>query len=97
MTAYIILDIHTKPENLEEMRAFLKENLPAALTFEGCQGVDVIENMDKPGNIVFFERWDSREHYDKYYAWRESIGVLEAFVDMLSQEPEFRFFDTYET
>jgi quinol monooxygenase YgiN len=92
----VILDIHTKSDRLEEMRNFLREALPVALSYEGSLGVEVIENLDVPGNIVFYEKWVSRKHYENYYAFRESTGVLEAFVDMLTKDPEIRYFDTYE-
>lgn len=96
MTAYVLLDIQTKPECLETMRAFLHDRMPEAMAFPGCLGVDLVENMDKPGNLLFFEKWESRGHYEKYYAFREGSGVLAAFVELLSEEPIFRFFEHYD-
>jgi quinol monooxygenase YgiN len=79
------------------MRRMLTTNLPQALAFDGCISVDLVENMDRPGNVLFFEKWQSKEHYQKYYDWRVSTGVLEAFSAMLDGEPSFRFFEAYET
>ena len=95
-TCYVLLDIKTKPEHFQEMKDFLTDAMPTALSFEGCQGVDLVENLDEAGNLLFWERWDSRDHYEKYYAFREASGVLEAFSDMLTEEPAFRFFESYD-
>jgi quinol monooxygenase YgiN len=97
MATYIILEIDTKPECQGEMKAMLTSNLPQALAFDGCLSVELVENVEKPGNLVFFERWKSKEHYEKYYAWRESTGVLAAFSAMLSAPPSFRYFVAFVT
>ena len=96
MAAHIVLDIQTDPARLEEMRAFLHDRMPEALAFDGCLGVELVESTEKPGNLLFFEKWESREHYEKYYAFREQSGVLERFVEMLTEEPIFRFFTVFE-
>lgn len=96
MAAYIVLEINTAPERLEEMRAFLHDRMPEAMAFDGCLGVDLVENKEKPGNLLFFEKWESHGHYEKYFAFREQSGVLEAFSEMLTDEPSIRFFDLYE-
>jgi quinol monooxygenase YgiN len=95
LAAYILLDIQTDPNRLEEMRAFLHDRMPEAMAFDGCLGVELVENIEKPGNLFFFEKWESHAHYEKYYAFREASGVLEAFSEMLTEEPVFRFMDLY--
>jgi quinol monooxygenase YgiN len=97
MVAYIVLEVHTKPDQLDAMRRMLTTNLPQALAFEGCISVDLVENVERPGNLLFFEKWRSRDDYQKYFDWRVSTGVLEAFSAMLDGEPSFRFFEAYET
>lgn len=96
MAAYIILEINTAPEYLEEMRSFLHDRMPEAMAFDGCLGVELVENIEKPGNIVFFEKWESHAHYEKYFEFRASSGVLEAFSNMLTEEPSIRNFELYE-
>ena len=54
MAAYILLDIQTDPNRLEEMRSFLHDRMPEAMAFDGCLGVDLIENIEKPGNLLNF-------------------------------------------
>ena len=96
MAAYILLDVQTDPERLEEMRAFLHDRMPEALAFDGCLDVQLVASTDKPGNLVFFEKWQSREHYENYYAYREASGVLATFAGMLTEEPIFRFFEVFD-
>lgn len=97
MVAFVVLEVQTRADQAEAMRSMLRTNLPQALAFEGCISVDLVENMDRPGNLLFFEKWQSKEHYQKYYDWRVATGVLESFSAMLDGEPSFRFFETYET
>jgi quinol monooxygenase YgiN len=96
MTATILLDIQTHADRLEDMRALLHKRMPEALAYDGCLGVDLVENIEKPGNLVFWEKWESHAHYEKYYAFREESGVLEEFSAMLTEEPQIRMFEDYE-
>ena len=41
-------------------KAFLKKNLPDTRAYDVCQGVDIYGNLDDTGNLVLYERWDSR-------------------------------------
>ena len=40
--------------------------------------------MDESGNLVFYERWETREHYQKYLAWRTETGTLAALASKLT-------------
>jgi quinol monooxygenase YgiN len=42
---------------------------------------------------VFYERWDSRQHYEKYLAWRTETGVADQLVAMLAAPPSIRYFE----
>jgi len=42
---------------------------------------------------VLIESWDSREHYEKYFAWRQESGALAALGEMLAGPPNLRYFD----
>jgi quinol monooxygenase YgiN len=94
MGCVVLLEIQGKPEHVDEIKAFFKKNLPDTRGYDGCQSVDVYENMDKTGNIVAYERWDSRPQYEKYLAWRTESGVMDAFGAMLEGPPSIRFFES---
>ena len=94
MGCVVLLEIQGKPECVDDIKKYFKENLPDTRAYDGCQGVDVYDNMDKGGNIVLYERWDSRPQYEKYLAWRMDSGTMDAFGAMLEGEPSIRFFES---
>ena len=75
MSTIVLLEIQVKPEAIDEMKAFLQRILPDTRAYDECQGVDIYGNLDDTGNLVFYERWDSRQRYEKYLAWRTEIGT----------------------
>jgi quinol monooxygenase YgiN len=50
-------------------------------------------NQEDPTNVVFAEKWESRDKYETYFAWRQQTGVLDRLVPMLRAEPSVRFLD----
>ena len=55
--------------------------------------MSVTRNQDDPNNFAFVELWDSRQHYERYFAWREREGVLTELAKFVDGEAQFRFFD----
>ena len=43
--------------------------------------------------MVLVEKWDSREHYQKYHAWRTETGVIDKIRSMVEGEASIRFFE----
>ncbi len=93
MTTAVLLEIQVKPESIEDMKAYLKEILPDTRAYKGCQSIDIYDNLDNTGNFVFYEVWDSRQHYEKYLAWRTETGVVDKLVGMSMGEVSIRYFD----
>ena len=48
--------------------------------------------MDDSNNIAIVENWETREHYEKYFKWREDRGDLEKLGAMVTGPPNIRFF-----
>lgn len=93
MGCVVLFEIQVKPERVADAKKMFKKNLGDTRAFDGCQGIDCYDNMDKGGNIVFYERWDSRPQYEKYLAWRTESGTMDAIAAMIEGEPSIRFFD----
>ena len=55
--------------------------------------VSVTRKQDDPTNFAFVELWDSRQHYQRYFAWRQQQGVLDQLATMVDGAASFRFFD----
>ena len=92
MAVTVTLALAIKNERLDEFKGVIKDALPDTRAFDGCQTVDVYENQDKPGEIFLVERWDSKEHQQKYIAWREETGMMDALGTFLATPPSFAFY-----
>ena len=43
--------------------------------------------------MVAVEDWNSRQHYEKYLAWRTERGDLDKLVGWIQGDPSIRYFD----
>lgn len=93
MSCVVLLEIQVKPEKVNDVKAMLKQVLPDTRSYAGCQGIDIYDNLDTQGNMVFYERWDSPAHYQKYLAWRKETGVLDKLGENLAGPPSIRYFN----
>ncbi len=92
MSTLVTLEVVAKAESVQELKDFFKRHLPDTRSYDGCQDITAYLNEDGR-TIVAVEHWDSKEHYQKYLAWREETGVLADLAAMLDGEPTIRFFD----
>ncbi len=93
MSVVVFLEMQIKPEAVNDVKAFLKDNLADTRAYAGCQGLDVYDNLDETGNLVIYERWDSRAQYEKYLAWRTETGAMDRVGAMLKAPPSIRYFE----
>ena len=93
MACTVVLEIKSKPDMVGTVKDLFKEILPDTRAYDGCQGVEVVENQDESGNVILIESWDSREKYDKYLGWRVETGLLDRLGPMLDGAPSVRYFD----
>jgi quinol monooxygenase YgiN len=93
MSVVVLLEIQVKPEAVNEVKAMLKQILPDTRAYAGCQGIDIYGNLDDAGNLVFYERWESRDHYQKYLAWRTETGAVAQLSAKLTGPPSIRYYE----
>jgi len=93
MSVVVLLELQVKPEAVNEVKATFKQILPDTRSYAGCLGVEVNSNQDDNGNIVLVEHWESRDHYQKYLAWRTETGALAALGASLTGPPKIRYYD----
>ena len=93
MTCLVLIEFRAKKESIETMLGWLLQILPETRCREGCVSVAVTRNQDDPATFAFVELWDSRQHYERYFAWRQQEGVLDELAKMVDGEASFRFFD----
>jgi len=84
MSIVATLRLPVQSDKVEQLKAFLKADLPDTRRFEGCQAVSIYQDEDVPASIVVWGTWDSRVHFEKYLAWRTARGDQEALGAMLA-------------
>ena len=42
---------------------------------------------------MLVEQWQTRAHYEEYFAWREETGAVAQLVEQLEGPPSLRYFD----
>ena len=91
----VLLEVVAKSECVEQLKDMVKKIFPDTRAYEGCQGVTAFLN-DDGRTFVMVEHWDSKEHYEKYLAWRTETGVLAKLVSLIEGAPSIRYFETVE-
>ena len=92
----VTLTFTVKPEREGEFIALLASLLPDTRAYEGCLRVDVYQDQDSPGCILLVEDWTSKQHQEKYQAWRDETGIAEVVGPFLAGEPSFRYLNRLE-
>jgi len=88
MSVVVMLTLKAKPEAFEDMKAQMAETLKDTNRFEGCLGVYACADNDDHSLIVY-ERWTAPEAQQKYIAWRQERGDLDAMGEALRAAPTF--------
>ena len=93
MACTVLLEVKAQEDKVDALKETFKGILGDTRAYEGCQGVVVRQQQDDPTVMVLIENWASREHYEKYFAWRQESGALAALGEMLAGPPNLRYFD----
>jgi quinol monooxygenase YgiN len=59
---------------------------------QGCEGVTVHQDQDRPTSILLVERWATRADDDAYRAWRAGEGAITEMVPYVASR-RLRYFD----
>jgi quinol monooxygenase YgiN len=93
MAVTVFLEINIKPESVNDLMSFLRDDLQHTRGFDGCNSVTVQQNQEDPSNTVLVENWDSKEQFEKYFGWRTERGDIEKLGAWLAGPPSIRYFD----
>ena len=77
MSVTVLLDLQAAPGSIDKLKQLFVEVLPDTRAYNGCEGLNVHLNQDDGNNLVIVERWQSRPHYEKYFAWRQETGLID--------------------
>ena len=93
MAVKVLLEVKAKPGTGDDLLAVFREILPDTRAYDGCLGVDTLRGQDDPDVLVLVETWESRAHYEKYFAWRQESGLVGQLGEAVAAPPSLRYFD----
>ena len=93
MPCYVMLEFTAKKGTGPALLEGLRGALPVTRSKEGCRSLELTVNQDDPDNMLIVMRWESRDHYDTYRAWREANGDVGKFAEATENGLSTRFFD----
>lgn len=94
MSISIILDVHMTPDAAQAARdGGYAETFKATRAFDGCESIKAYGVEGEPERFVVFERWASKEHYQRYLDWRRETGYFEQNAGRMMSPPAVRFLE----
>ena len=64
----VLVELTLKAEGFDQ-RDLILSVLPDTVVSEGCLGLEAFSNKEE-SKLIFVEKWENREYFDKYIAWR---------------------------
>lgn len=92
MSVTIVLTFRLTPEAARaSANGGYAETFQTTRAFSGCESINAYAEEDDPTSYVIIERWASREHYERYLAWRRETGYFEKTAGRMVAPPVVRF------
>ena len=79
----VTFELKMKPEAVEMFLQAVPVMLKDTAAFAGFRDIRIVQHKDDPTRLMFLERWDSEDAYDKYMAWRTSRGDMDGLAHMV--------------
>jgi quinol monooxygenase YgiN len=89
----VITQFKTKPGLANELIALLEKYVPKSARSAGCLEICIQQNQDDPNDIISNQYWETRKHYEEYFAWRTDEGVGAELQSLCSEPTSARFFN----
>ena len=93
MSVSVLLSGTLKDGLVEQFTEICSEAFHVTRAFDGCQNINLTLNVENPHKYALTEVWDSKEHYEKYLAFRTEDGTVGAIGDMSVDGPNIDIFD----
>jgi quinol monooxygenase YgiN len=91
MSVLFILELKIEPDKVDEYLAQFPALFPETRAFDGCEEITAHQNDEDPTDVVLLERWASKEHHQRYVAWRQERGDMERLNQGLAGPPKTRY------
>lgn len=91
---YLVATLTTKPGAAEALRQAAKACIEATRKEEGCVAYDLFQSLNEPDQLVFVEKWETREALTAHskqphlVAWREASAphVISRKIEIVHPE-----------
>ena len=93
MSVLVLVEIKLQDDKVEDFTTYIASIVADTRSYDGCEEMTFRVNQDDPTDVMFVETWESREKYEKYFAWREESGALDVLGPMIAAAPNKRFYD----
>jgi quinol monooxygenase YgiN len=94
MSITVVLDVHMNPEAAAAARdGGYAETFKATRAFDGCKFITAYGVEGEPDRFVVLERWASKDHYQRYLAWRRETGYFEKTAGRMASPPVLRYLE----
>jgi len=93
MSVSVLLSGTLKDGLVEQFKEICAGAFHVTRAFDGCQNINLTLNVENPHKYVLTEVWDSKEHYEKYLAFRTEDGTIGAIGDMSVDGPNIDIFN----
>jgi len=77
-----------KPEKTEEFLEIFRNSKDKIRAFEGCQHVELLQDLHQPNVFSTYSLWDSEEHLNKYRGSELFGQVWPATKTLFADKPE---------
>ena len=93
MSVSVLLSGTLKDGLVEQFTEICSEAFHVTRAFDGCQNINLTLHVENPHKFVLTEVWGSKEHYEKYAAFRVEDGTVAAIGNMCADGPNIDIFD----
>lgn len=97
LSLIVTSELSIQSGKVEEFLSIVRSGLEVSRNFSGNQSFNIYVEKDNPDKVLFVERWESTEHFQKYYQWRLERGDFKLLGTFFSAPPVMRqYIDTDE-
>lgn len=82
-----------QPGKGEDMLEILSAALVETRAYDGSLSVEVFVDADNPDAVLLVEEWETRDHHEKYMAWRVENGMIEMLQPILAAPLDITYQD----
>jgi len=93
MSCLVIVEFLCNPGRSGDFINLCRRNYPVTRSYDGCKYVFLSVDQENENSLVMVEEWDSKEHHQRYVAFREADGTSDLMDPLLVSPPRVRYLD----